>query len=116
MTATNVFKDEQILRTYTTWTFDENTVTPIEGIRGFYQIPGAVEDAFEELGYKMSVHEKALWKNDDKGRFTQVGTAIEVNLWLMNSFHDAENVTVVHGEKLVIDGYANVYKLAEQGA
>lgn len=115
MTENGVFKEELIMRKFTTWAFDERLVTPIEGTNRFYAVSDEVESAFYELGYKISVHERAIWKNDDKGRFTQVGTVKEVNLWRHSTIEDEENITLVHGEKVVIDDYANVYKLEDQG-
>jgi hypothetical protein len=112
MAQDSIFKQEPITRIVTTWEFDENILIPIEDNSKYFEFPHEVWEAFYENGYKISACRRTLWKRVD-GFLEENGTFIEATIWRHSTMEDSETITLVHGQKVIVEGYGKIVQLEQ---
>lgn len=111
MSVDTIFQKEQIVRTVDTWTFDESILSPIpDSAFGAMDLPKDVVEAFNAIGCWIRAKSIPTWNDKGKGHI-KTGTEFVATMGRWGTAIDT--ITLRHGEKVAIAGYADIYKLED---
>lgn len=109
-TKTSPFVTKKVAVPMNVWQFDETQVTPISGNTSFFNLPEAIEQAFNDAGYSVLVVHAQQWVLDEKNDFVYKGQAIEATVTFRNN--SRLNATVTHGQYIAFKDNGEVAVIA----
>lgn len=116
MTEPSIFVEEQLLLPVTTWTLDETILTPVkDSAFDDMALPKEVRDEFHWRGCWIHATRIPVWSSHDFSdpNTKQIGKEVIVTI---GRFNHSTEVTLRHGQKVIVRGLNDLELAPEQAA